>query len=400
MGNVTDDLRTRFDTFDDDAFNEVDSLVLSQLAYARMPGNVPRWHGGGGGVPDHGIHVGDRACGETGRRSLIPMVPIRDLLRAECYDAMFGRVWSPQLNVDLLRAMCESPRWRALRVGGYVDEFDAASTKQFSACVFDVGEGTLYVAFRGTDSSIIGWKEDFAMAFRRPVASQSAAVRYLADAAARWDGPLMVGGHSKGGNLAVYAAAAMPDDIAARIAAVYSHDGPGFDESFLESTEYRRVAGKVRKSVPESSVIGMLFENRERADAGYEVVASDGLGIMQHFALNWQVKDGRFVHADGLSGGARYAARTLNDWMARYDDDRRRLFIENLFAILEASGYRTFGELTAHWTQSLPAMLAALRGIDAEDREVIAAVLKGLAATAATAAIPGAGPGESASRRR
>lgn len=228
------------------------------------------------------------------------------------------------------------------------------------------------------------------MAFRRPVASQSAAVRYLADVAARWDGPLMVGGHSKGGNLAVYAACAMPDDVASRIIAVYSHDGPGFDEDFLDSPECRRVAAKVHKSVPEASVIGMLFEQREHADAGYEVVASDGLGIMQHFALNWQVRDGRFVHADGLTAGARYAARTLNDWMAQYDDGRRRLFIENLFAVLEAGGYHTFGELTAHWTQSLPAMLAAIRGIDPEDREVVAEVLKGFAATAATSVIRGA----------
>jgi len=379
MGNAIDDLRTRFVTLDEDPFNEVDSLVLSQLAYACMPGNMPRWDGGGA----------DDAGGDDADSAAIPMVPVRDMLRAECYDAMFGRVWSPQLNVDLLRAVCENPRWRALRVGAYVDEFDAASTKQFSACVFDVGDGALYVAFRGTDSSIVGWKEDFTMAFRRPVASQSAAVRYLADVACRWNGPLMAGGHSKGGNLAVYAATSMPDDVASRITAVYSHDGPGFDEAFLESPEYRLISAKVHKSVPESSVIGMLFEQREQAAAGYEVVTSDGLGIMQHFALNWQVRDGRFVHADGLTGGARYAARTLNDWMARYDDERRRLFIENLFAILEAGGYPTFGELTAHWAQSLPAMLAAARGIAPEDRGVMVEVLKRFAATAATSVIPG-----------
>ncbi|KFI91996.1 putative hydrolase or acyl transferase [Bifidobacterium scardovii] len=121
------------------------------------------------------------------------MVPLRDMLRAECYDDMFGKVWSPPMNVDLLRAMCESPRWRKLRVGEYVDEFDPETTKQFSACTFDLGDGALYVAYRGTDSSVVGWKEDFAMAFRRPVASQEAATRYLGDIAARWQGAIMVG---------------------------------------------------------------------------------------------------------------------------------------------------------------------------------------------------------------
>ncbi|MBT1173401.1 DUF2974 domain-containing protein [Bifidobacterium sp. MA2] len=406
MGNITDDIRVRFDTFDASPFNETDSLALSQLAYARMPDNVPRYRpavatemGDGSDADGEADGGGTADDGESG----LPTVPLRDLLRAECYDAMFGRVWSPQLNVDLLRAMAESPRWRALRVGAYADVIDVDAVKQFAACSFDLGDigtsgacdpgsRTLYVAFRGTDSSIVGWKEDFAMAFRRPVASQESAVRYLTDVASRWDGPIMVGGHSKGGNLAVYAAACAPADVRERIAAVYSHDGPGFDEAFFATPGYEDIASRVHKSVPEASIIGMLFESREDAADGYTVVGSDGVGIMQHFALHWQVEHGTFVLADGLNAGARYAARTLNDWMARYDDEHRRLFIEGLFAVLEAGGravapdgaHATFGELSSHWTQALPVMLAAARGIDPEDRAVMFDVLKGFAATAAT----------------
>ena len=148
MGNIVDDIRANEDTFADRPFNEVDSLALAQLSYARMPVNVPRLDAEATDVD-------------------LAMVGVRDLLRAECYDDMFGKVWSPSMNVDLLRAMCESPRWRDLRVGGYVDEFDPETTKQFSACVFDVGDGSSYVAFRGTDSTIVGWKEDFAMSSGR-----------------------------------------------------------------------------------------------------------------------------------------------------------------------------------------------------------------------------------------
>lgn len=370
MGNITDDIRQHFDTFAALPFTEADSLALSQLAYARMPDNVPRYHEDSADVS-----------------GMIPTVSIRDLLRAECYDAMFGKVWSPQMNVDLLRAMGESPRWRDLRVGEYVDEFDAETTKQFSACVFELGDGTLYVAFRGTDSSIVGWKEDFTMAFRRPVASQEAAARYVTDIAGRWAGPIMVGGHSKGGNLAVYAAANVPGEIQGRITAVYSHDGPGFDEAFFDEDGYARIAPKIHKSVPGSSIIGMLFETREHVEDGYTVVSSDGASIMQHFALHWQVDHGRFVQADGLANSAQYLARTINGWMAKYDDEHRRRFIENLFAIFEAGGYVTFGELTSHVTQSLPVMLAAARSIDVEDRDVMIEVLKGFAATAATSVI-------------
>ena len=368
MGNIVDDIRANEDTFADRPFNEVDSLALAQLSYARMPVNVPRLDAEATDVD-------------------LAMVGVRDLLRVECYDDMFGKVWSPSMNVDLLRAMCESPRWRDLRVGGYVDEFDPETTKQFSACVFDVGDGSSYVAFRGTDSTIVGWKEDFAMAFRRPVAAQESAARYLADIAGRRDGPLMVGGHSKGGNLAVYAAANAPAAVQERLIAVFCHDGPGFDADFFDTPGYARVAPLVDKSVPESSIVGMLFEMREHVEDGYTIVSSDGASIMQHFALNWQVERGEFVHAGGLSASSRYLARTINGWMAKFDDEHRRRFIEDLFAVLEAGGYDTFGELTSHWTQSLPVMFAAVRGIDAEDRDVMADVLKGFAATAATSVI-------------
>lgn len=377
MGNITDDIRQRFDTFAASPFNETDSLALAQLAYARMPDNVPRYQSN------------PQAASESAHSSM-PMVSVRELLRAECYDAMFGKVWSPEMNVDLLRAMCESPRWRNLRVGEYIDEFDTQTTKQFSACAFTLGDeaNTLYISFRGTDSSIIGWKEDFMMAFRRPVASQEAAAQYVTDLAKRWNGPIMVGGHSKGGNLAVYAAACASEDIQRRISAVFSHDGPGFDEDFFASSGFQRITSKVHKSVPGSSIIGMLFESREQLSDGYTVVSSDGIGIMQHFALHWQVDHGKFVQADGLASSAQYLARTVNGWMAKYDDEHRRKFIENLFAIFEASGYRTFGELTSHWTQSLPLMLIAARAIDTEDRDVMIEVLKGFAATAASSVIP------------
>lgn len=380
MGNITDDIRVNFDIFAQRPFNETDSLALSQLAYAHMPSNVPCHRDVSDGLRDD--------CTQT-----ITTVPIRDLLRAECYDDMFGKVWSPSMNVDLLRAMCENPRWRHTRVGEYVNEFDPDTTKQFSACVFDLGNGTLYVAYRGTDSSIIGWKEDFAMAFRRPVASQEAAARYLQDIARRWDGSIVVGGHSKGGNLAIYAAANVPNTAQERITAVYSHDGPGFDTAFFATAGYCRIATVVHKTVPESSIIGMLFEPQDTGNAidnRYTVVHSDGVGIMQHFALNWQVDHGIFVQADGLSASARYLARTINDWMSKYDDEHRRNFIENLFSILEAGGYTTFGELTAHWTQSLPLMLARARDVDPADREVALVIVKGLVSSAAAAVIPSA----------
>lgn len=191
MGNITDDIRANYATFEDRPFNEVDGLVLSQLAYVHMPDDVP---------------------GRGSRK----LVSITALLRAEAYDAMCGSIWSPSMNVELIRAVAESPRWRNTRLGWHADETDSETAMQFSASVFDLGNGVLVVAFRGTDSSIVGWKEDFMMAFRRPVAAQEAAARYLCEVADWWSGLMVVVGHSKGGNLAVYASAEAPEDVQRR----------------------------------------------------------------------------------------------------------------------------------------------------------------------------------------
>ena len=358
MGNITDDIRTNFSCFSDRPFNDVDGLVLSQLSYVHMPDDVPR---------------------SDSRK----FVPCNALLRAEDYNSMCGSIWSPSMNIDLIRAVSESPRWRDARLGGYEDVTDIETSMQFSACIFSLGNGVLVVAFRGTDSTIVGWKEDFMMAFRRPVAAQKTAAEYLRKVADWWKGVIIVVGHSKGGNLAVYAAAEAPEDVQQRILSVYSYDGPGFDDSYLSSSGFVRIADRVHKIVPESSIIGMLFESPTHTSGhSYSVVRSSGIGIMQHFGLNWQVEDGKFVYADGLNASARYASSVINDWMSKYDDERRRLFIENLFTILESGGYRTFGELSAHWTQTLPSMILAAREVAPDERDAMVAIIGGLISSA------------------
>ncbi|WP_125968068.1 Mbeg1-like protein [Bifidobacterium samirii] len=356
MGGIIEETRTMFDTFAERPFGPTDGLVLSQLAYARMPDGVPR-HGDDG------------------------FAPLTALLRAESYDDMFRGVYAPERNVELVRAVCESPRWRGVRVGGCIDETDPDSMLQFAACTFDLGDGTMYVAFRGTDSSFVGWKEDFMMAFQRPVPSQSAAADYLRALGERWHGAIMVGGHSKGGNLAVYAAAEAPAAIQERIVGVHSYDGPGFDEEFRRSDGFARIRGRIHKTVPESSIVGLLFDGDATA-GGYDVVRSDGVAVMQHFALNWRTERGRFTDAPGLSSTATYAAGVINDWMAKTDPEHRRIFVERLFGMLESTGHTTFAQLEADWKQSLPAMARAFGEFDEDDRRVVRTVLGAFASSA------------------
>ena len=161
-------------------------------------------------------------------------------------------------------------------------------------------DGSAYVAFRGTDDTIVGWKEDFNMAFTPEIPAQRYAADYLQQAAAALAfRPLLVGGHSKGGNLAVYAAVFCGEAIQKQIRAVYNNDGPGFYASLLELPEHRRIAGKITTLLPESSVVGMLLEHEE----AYQVVRSTQIRLMQHDGFSWQVLGRRFRAPDGACRG-------------------------------------------------------------------------------------------------
>ena len=317
MGNITDDIRQHFDTFAELPFTEADSLALSQLAYARMPDNVPRYH-----------ENAETADG------MIATVPIHDLLRAECYDDMFGKVWSPSMNVDLLRAMSESPRWRNLRVGAYVDEFDAATTKQFSACVFELGNGTLYVAFRGTDSSIIGWNEDMNMNYMPKVYGQDVAANYLKEIAAKYpDDKIYLAGHSKGGNYAEYALSVAEPALQDRVIKAFSFDGPGFFHQVWRSPGFVRALPKMKTYLPEASIIGTMLDHPERVI----IVKSNAPMIQQHDPRRWSVGRDSFVLAEGLTSGSRSLKHSLIDFNHTIPDKQRGELWDTLF--------QTFNEL-------------------------------------------------------
>ena len=260
MGNVVDYVRREFHGFAELPFGDVDSLVLAELSYMRLSGLVP-------------------AFGEA--RS-VATVPIRELLRAESYDDMFVSNSSDmnEYRLALLRAVCESPRFRALRVGEYAERLSEREQQQFAAMTFDVGCGpvdSLYVAFRGTDGTLVGWKEDFNMAVRCPVPSQESAYRYVNSILDRSEGFLssgdspavMLGGHSKGGNMAVYAAMRIAhDDIevagerARRLGLLPSLGGPVRGRNRRISRAFRNRRCAVRRTVQSNRVSAKPCPNR------------------------------------------------------------------------------------------------------------------------------------------
>ena len=239
MSNIIDYAEKELNTLEKKAFNPIDSLVLAQFSY---------------------IHF-DNVMKALKKEKTNIM--IKDLFKAEYFDKMLSDVRDDVSNHKLLTALAANPRFRDMGISNYVNKLDSQLEKQFSATTFFIDADTAYVAFRGTDSTIVGWKEDFNMSFTMPVPSQDEAVRYLNAFGNDFKGKIIVGGHSKGGNLAVYATMYCQREINNRIIQVYCHDGPGFQEEVFHSDPYLNIASRLHKTLPQSSTVGMLLEYQD-----------------------------------------------------------------------------------------------------------------------------------------
>ena len=248
-------------------FDALDSLILTQLVYMPMEGLMDR-----------------------GERPTVAQAwaYIREHVDYERLDTFQKK------RYRLFECCAGLKRYRDLPMHDYVNIIDGAMEMQFCACTWDLSGGECYIAFRGTDLTIAGWKEDLNMSFMT-VPSQKEAVAYT-ERMARRGMALRLGGHSKGGNLAVYAGARVAPSVQERILRVYSFDGPGVDEETLGCQGYERISARIESYIPQSSVVGMLLHYHPR----YTVVRSTSLGILQHDAMTWQVENGDFVRQDDL----------------------------------------------------------------------------------------------------
>jgi len=283
----------------------------------------------------------------------------------------------------LLSLLADSPRFRDMELFDYVNHIDPEAQTQFSAVTVDMGAAGTYVAFRGTDNTLVGWKEDFNMGFLCTVPAQREAAEYLERAARQTKGPLWTGGHSKGGNLAVYAAAHCAAGTRKRLAGVFNNDGPGFCAPVLEEPGYQAVRGKISTFVPQSSVVGMLLDHEEE----YTVVRSTQVGLLQHDPYSWQVLGRDFIRLDAVTSSSRFLDQTLKSWIAAMDVDQRELFVDTLFEVLGATNAGTLAELGADWFKNAGVLLQKLRDVDDDTRKAIAQVL-GLLLQAAKESFP------------
>lgn len=286
MSNLIDYIKWRGDLeLQVDEFNEVDGAILARFSY----------------FPFDTLIEKDQ------------VVSIRDLsIRFMGKDINKLQILWPD-DVDLFPTMGMSNRFGELMAGHFVKVFDQAEEKQFAAISVFLPDNSVYISFRGTDNSIVGWKEDFNMSFKSHMSSQISAKEYVQKISKIYpDKKIRVGGHSKGGNLAVYSAIFSSEDIKERILKVYNFDGPGFCEDIIECEEYNKIIDKVYTYIPKSSIIGRLMNHKEENI----VVESVEKGIMQHDIYSWQVICTKFIEAESLTNSSNFIDKTITAWLA------------------------------------------------------------------------------------
>ena len=351
MANFMDYLDWRGDlSFAASPFCEVDNLIFSMLAFVDYTGIVSDDPLDG---PERLSRCGDR---------FFAMHP----------EGLDYGVIIPQKINDLLRKAASSPRFGEVYVTGYRNEVDETAGKQFSAVTFLLPDNSLFVAFRGTDDTLVGWREDFQLSFTTPVPSQKSAVRYLEEMSRLYRGKIRLGGHSKGGNLAVFAAAFSHPDVKERILTAYSNDGPGFTEEIVAREEYTSMENRIITFVPQSSIVGMLLA----INGDYRVVKSTSPMLLQHDPSSWQIIGPHFETMPGLSEDGERNSRRFRAWMKNMDHEDRRVFTDTLFHVLEATGAQTLRDLTEDTFKSISALIRTIRELKPEQRSEMLRFIK------------------------
>lgn len=348
MGNIMDYISWRGDlSFEQSQFNEVDNLILACFSYVNLDG----------------ISAVTKQKGIGLKKLTKEFMKLHTMKELEA-DKSFIR-----LAPFMMMEMAKSVRFGKCVVRNYVNDIVTEAEQQFAAMEIVLEDGTSYVSFRGTDDTIIGWKEDFNLS-TGVVPAQKRAIEYLQKISEHTDGMLRVGGHSKGGNLAIYGSV-MCKSAHEKILEIYSSDGPGFSREFQELPETKEMMPKIIRIIPEYSIIGTLLEHEKEP----VIVASSSKGLLQHDGFSWEVQGPALVRRDSLNKTALRFIEILHKWIDGMDMEQKRLLIEDLFATLQASGYENLSEVQSGGLKSLAAMVKRVEKFAPESRGMMQELL-------------------------
>ena len=342
MPTIFDYLKAnQYDSFYDKEFTVLDALALTELAYLPFEDLVPA---------------------EISVQNYISLQHL-----AEQFEEKFQGKYPPLGMVNahrlkLLSYLSRFKRYKHIRALGFANDVSLDSQKQFAAITYQIRPKEYLVVFRGTDDSIIGWKEDFHLTYMKEIPAQLAARDYLKEVLDKLDGKVWLAGHSKGGNLATYAACHVETSIQDRVQKVYSFDAPGLHSSIRNSDNFKAIEGKILSIIPENSIVGMMLETPE-TDL---VVKSKTFGLLQHLMVSWEIEGDQFKVVPKVTEDSIQVDQTLKSWTASLSEEELRDFFDLFFGLFIEAGIYRFGDITVDTPVKIQKLIENRRNLTPE----------------------------------
>ena len=342
MPTIFDYLKAnQYDSFYDKEFTVLDALALTELAYLPFEDLVPA---------------------EISVQNYISLQHL-----AEQFEEKFQGKYPPLGMVNahrlkLLSYLSSFKRYKHIKALGFANDVSLDSQKQFAAITYQIRPKEYLVVFRGTDDSIIGWKEDFHLTYMKEIPAQLAARDYLKEVLDKLDGKVWLAGHSKGGNLATYAACHVETSIQDRVQKVYSFDAPGLHSSIRNSDNFKAIEGKILSIIPENSIVGMMLETPE-TDL---VVKSKTFGLLQHLMVSWEIEGDQFKVVPKVTEDSIQVDQTLKSWTASLSEEELRDFFDLFFGLFIEAGIYRFGDITVDTPVKIQKLIENRRNLTPE----------------------------------
>ena len=334
-------------TFEDKSLTDVDVLVLTEIAYLPFDEIVPK------------------SCDVTEAISLEQLGKEFEQIKEKQQELNPFMITSER--IELLEVVSKSQRYKDIKVFGFMNDIDDELTKQFAAVCYQWEEESRWIIFRGTDESLTGWKEDFMMTYSDLIPAQTDAIEYLRKQAELFSGSLNISGHSKGGNLSLYASAMQEETVQDRIKQIYCWDAPGVHRSILGTEGYQRVVSKAKRYIPQDSIVGLMLESQ----VPYHIIESQGSGISQHSALMWNIEEDYFVELTELTRNSQLTDQTFKQWTEVVSDEDLKLFFDTFFELFFEMGVETVNDVYYNFRMYMQKFFEKAYQMNPEKREVL-----------------------------
>ncbi len=348
MANQVDYLSWRGDlSFSQDKFNEVDGSILAMLSYIDYDS-----------ISKDPIKLCDAASGYCPDKK---------------YDSVRLGLIIPSKKINQIFCLAgESRRFGDCLISDFEWRTSIEETCQFAAVTYHLPGGKAVISYRGTDDSLVGWREDCCLSYLDAIPAQKLAVEYFERMAEKYPSEkFYFVGHSKGGNLAVYATVCCKPELRSRIIRAYCYDGPGLPRALARSKDFTAVQRKLCIIVPQSSFIGTMFDMRER----YTVVNGTARGAYQHDCFTWAVEGGGFERLPELSARGKRNAEQFNLSMDRMKLDEKREFVETMFTVIESTGAKSLTDFSSGTIKKLVTLIKNYSGMDKEKRALMVSLV-------------------------